>query len=220
MEQVTIDCWTRIGVRGDASCDKLKQVIHCRNCSVYSSAATNLLEGEPPADYIAHWTEQTRRSKDAAAGPSVSVLIFRIGKEWFALPPSMFTEIASQRPVHSLPNRRNTIVQGLANIRGELIVCVSLRGILNVGDQAAGALGERASGARLLVIQRDGVCVACPVDEVHGIERFADRDLGNVPATVAGSAARYTRATLSWSDRTVGLLDGEILFRTVTRSVA
>jgi chemotaxis signal transduction protein len=148
------------------------------------------------------------------------VLIFRIGAEWFALPASLFTEIASKRPIHSLPNRRNRNVLGLTNIRGELVVCVSLRGILNVDDPVADGGGNRNAGPRLLVLQRDGASVACPVDEVHGMERFADRDLGNVPATVAGGTIRYTRATLRWSDRTVGLLDDEVLFQAVSRSVA
>ncbi|MCW1245836.1 chemotaxis protein CheW, partial [Pseudomonas sp. SAICEU22] len=38
------DCWNRIGVHGDKSCPLLAEHIHCRNCSVYSAAATRLLD--------------------------------------------------------------------------------------------------------------------------------------------------------------------------------
>ena len=32
------DCWNRIGVSGDRSCPELQAHLHCRNCSVSSSA--------------------------------------------------------------------------------------------------------------------------------------------------------------------------------------
>ena len=38
------DCWNRIGVSGDQSCEKLEQHVHCRNCEVYSSAAQRNLQ--------------------------------------------------------------------------------------------------------------------------------------------------------------------------------
>ena len=60
----------------------------------------------------------------------------------------------------------------------------------------------------------------CPVDEVHGIERILERDLGPVPATVRGADETYTRALVTWRTHSVGLLDEQALFRGVNRSVA
>lgn len=34
----------RIGIHGDRSCPLLEEHIHCRNCAVYSAAATRLLD--------------------------------------------------------------------------------------------------------------------------------------------------------------------------------
>ena len=214
MSETVTDCWNKIGVRGDSSCKELVQAVHCRNCRVYSNAAANLLAGEPPADYIEHWTEQARRAKGVAERAAVSVLIFRIATEWLAVPTTTLTEIASLRRIHSIPHRRNSVVLGLTNIRGELVVCVSLRDILSIDAPADNA------AARLLVMEQDGTRAVCPVDEVHGVERFFARDLGTVPATVAGATAKYTRATLRWLEHTVGLLDERALFRTVNRSIA
>jgi chemotaxis-related protein WspD len=221
MSAVTTDCWNSIGVHGDSSCKELERYVHCRNCPVYANAAANLLDGEPPADYIAHWTEQVRQSKGSADRASLSVLIFRLGSEWLALPTTALTEIAGLRPIHSIPHRRNGVVLGLANIRGELLACLSLRDVLSV-EPAADVDAKKASEAvgRLLVIQRDGMRAACPVDEVHGIERFYARDLGPVPATLAGAAAKYTHALLTWQAHTVGVLDEQMLFQAVKRSVA
>lgn len=220
MRETITDCWNKIGVRGDASCKELEHAIHCRNCRVYANAAANLLDGDPPTDYIEHWTEQARRPKGVAERATVSVLIFRIGTEWLAVQTTALTEIASLRRIHSIPHRRNGVVLGLTNIRGELVVCVSLRGILNIETVDHDADKPRTVASRLLVMQRDGTRAVCPVDEVHGIERFFSRDLGTVPATVAGAAAKYTRATLTWQEHTVGLLDEQALFRTVNRSIA
>ncbi len=219
MSAVIKDCWNTIGVRGDSSCKELVQHIHCRNCPVYSSAAAHLLDREPTADYVAHWTEQARRAKGLAEQDAISVLIFRIRSERLALPTKALTEIASLRPIHSIPHRRNGVVLGVANIRGELLVCLSLQEMLSVQTPAVAEKGQSAAG-RFLVIQRDGTRAVCPVVEVHGIERVLERDLGPTPATVRGSAATYTRALLTWKTHTVGLLDEQVLFQAVNRSVA
>lgn len=221
MSAVIKDCWNTIGVRGDTSCKELLQHVHCRNCPVYSSAAAHLLDREPTADYIAHWTEQARQAKGQAEQAAISVLIFRIRSERFALRTKALTEIANLRPIHSIPHRRDGVVLGLANIRGELLVCLSLHEMLSVRMSSAGAAeqGEAAAG-RLLVMQRDGTRAVCPVDEVHGIERVFESDLGPVPSTVRGSAATYTHALLTWRTHAVGLLDEQVLFQAVNRSVA
>jgi chemotaxis-related protein WspD len=215
------DCWNKIGVYGDSSCKELAASVHCRNCAVYSGAAANLLNGELPVDYAARWTEQISRPKALAERPDGSALIFRLGPEWLALPATALMEIASLRPIHSIPHRRNGVVLGVANVRGELLVCLSLRDMLGIQAAADASVGRAgAATGRLLVIVRDGMRAACPVDEVHGIEPFYANDLGTVPATVARAASKYTRATLTWQGHTVGLLDEQVLFHVVNRSVA
>jgi chemotaxis-related protein WspD len=213
------DCWNTIGVRGDASCKELVQHVHCRNCPVYSKAAAHLLDREPPSDYIAHWTEQARQAKGTAEQDAISILIFRVRSETLALPTRALTEIASLRPIHSIPHRRGGAVVGLANIRGELLVCVSLQELLKVQTPPDSEKSANAA-ARLLVVQRDGMRAVCPVDQVHGIERILERDLGPVPATVKGADATYTRALVTWRTQSVGLLDEQALFQGVNRSVA
>jgi chemotaxis-related protein WspD len=215
------DCWNSIGVHGDASCRKLAHHIHCRNCPVYSAGAANLLDVEPPADYIAHWTEQVSKEKGLSERATNSVLIFRIGVEWLALPTTALTEIASLRAIHSIPHRRNGVVLGLANIRGELLVCFSLRDILSVEPTVHSEdEKQRTVKGRLLVIHCDGHRAVCPVDEVHGVQRFFPRDLSPVPATVARATATYTKCVLSWQEKTIGLLDDQLLLHVVNRSVA
>ena len=216
-----VDCWNKIGVRGDSSCAQLEVHVHCRNCPVYAAAAAGLLDSEPPADYLDHWTRQVSQPKAQTDHDALSVLIFRIGAEWLALPTSVLQEIASLRTVHSIPHRRDGVLMGLANIRGELSVCVSLQRILNLEQQELAVAGnQRVAERRLLVLQSEGKRAVCPVDEVHGIQHFQRQAATPPPATVARAAAAYTHAILDWNRKSVGLLDAERLFQTINSSLA
>ena len=217
------DCWNRIGVQGDMTCPRLAEVSHCRNCPVYSAAAAHLLHDEPPAEYLREWTDRLAEPLPAVkTEQSQAVMIFRIGAEWLALPAAIFQEVAEPRPIHSLPHRRGKILKGLVNIRGELVLCVSLGGALGIEEQAgaAGRNGQRHTVyERLIVVGTPGGRLAFLVSEVHGIETFAPTDLRAVPETLALASARYTGGILAWKDRTVGCLDDQPLFATLNRSL-
>src|ERR1700722_380014 len=98
-------CWNSIGVRGDGSCPELIQHVHCRNCPVYSEAASSILDTEITADYLAQSTRDVAREKIVSPAILLSVVIFRIGAEWLALPTSVIREIVDHRPIHSMPHR-------------------------------------------------------------------------------------------------------------------
>jgi chemotaxis-related protein WspD len=93
------------------------------------------------------------------------------------------------------------------------LVCASLVHILGV---EAGVAAD--STRRMLVLEQNSDRTVCPVDEVHGIERFEVQTLKQVPATLGASALTYTRGVLSWRQRSVGVLDPELLFHTLNRS--
>jgi chemotaxis-related protein WspD len=211
--QLIDGCWKAIGIYGDASCVQLLQHIHCRNCPVYASAAAQLLDVDPPVRYAQDWTEHVAAAKPPAQSERTSVVIFRVAAEWLALPSAALKEIAADRFIHSLPHRRNGALLGVVNIRGELLVCASLKRILGIEIGFAAA-----SVPRMLVIQQNGDRTVCPVDEVHGIERFDRQELKEVPATLAGAAVSYIKAVLFWRRRSVGVLDAELLLHALNRS--
>ena len=214
-------CWNRIGVHGDGSCPELQGCVHCHNCHVYSRAALELLEGEAPPGYHEERTTHFATPKHAEVGDTQTIVIFRIGAEWLALPVLAVTEIATLRPIHSLPHRRSGVVLGLTNIRGELLVCVSLGQMLGL-EQSAEEHREpgRDTHRRLLVIRGADVRSVCPVDEVHGIHRVRLQELQDVPATVAKATATYSKVMVPWNGHSVGLLDDQLLCYTLQRSLA
>jgi chemotaxis-related protein WspD len=213
-------CWNHVGVYGDASCPQLTQHVHCRNCPVYAAAAASLLDIQHPEGYLTQWTQEVARQHQADDGKQFSVIVFRVGGEWLALPTPVLQEIVSLRTIHSVPHRRSAAVLGLANIRGELLACFALAQVLGLEQADARQERQRAIAARFLVLRLDSKHAVCPVDEVHGIARFQSREARPAPATVSRATIAYTRAVLFWQSRTVGLLDEQLLFHTLNRSLA
>lgn len=212
-----VDCWNLIGVRGDRSCPELQTHIHCRNCPVHAAAARQLLDAETAPEALAAWTRHVGDVTTPVPSDAQAIVIFRLGAEWLALPARVFDEIADQRPIHSLPQRRSGALLGLANVRGELVVAFSLPRLLGVEPAPSDA--PRAT-ARLLVLRAAGERAVCPVDEVFGLWRCPAGELSPAPATVAAAAAPYTKAVLPWQSRSVGLLDERLLFASFERSLA
>src|SRR5271154_6004719 len=100
-------CWSEIGVWSSSapSCPVLNEVIHCRNCPVYTSQGRTLLEREIPSGLLQEWTLNVARTTEHSGEMSESQLIFRLGDEHFCLPTRFFEEVISMRSVHTIPHR-------------------------------------------------------------------------------------------------------------------
>lgn len=184
-----------------------------------------LLDRPLPAGYEAEWARRFAAPETAAADDggeeARTVLIFRIGPEWLALPAAILQEVAEPRRPHALPHRRDKLVLGIVNVRGELIICVSLATLLGIEAGAATATEERGKAfARMVVVGRDAARVAFEVDEVHGVHRHAAGDVSATPATVGRSTASLISTVLAWDGRAVGRLDGEALLDALDRNIA
>lgn len=176
-----------------------------------------LLDMPPPAEFQQEWNEFYGAEKKVAPPITLSVVIFRLGNEWVALATKVFQEIAERSPIHSLPHRRKDVLLGLVRIRGELLICVSLAAVLGIDTGAHADTDNRA--VRFLVLNNGGERFVFPADEICGIHRLSE-DLSTVPATVAHSAATYTRGLFQWQGKTVGCLDEQLLFHTLNRSLS
>lgn len=215
------DCWNQIGVRGDGSCPKLEEHVHCRNCPVYSAAAIQLLNGDLPTDQTEDWTKHYATELRREDTAPESAMVFRVGPEYFALATVNFTEVVPPRKTHPLPHRRNQLVLGLVNVRGSLLISVSLKELLGLARATAPAeKGDRLRHPQVLVASWEGRSLAFPVDEVMGVHRYQRSQLQAVPATVAKAAATYTKSMLPWRDKSIGLLDDQLLFYSINRNLA
>ena len=185
------------------------------------SAAARLLDRDFPDGYLDEMTDIVSAPRYVVESSIQSVVIFRLGLEWLALPTGIFQEVAELSRIHKLPHRLGGILSGLVNVRGELLLCVALDVFLGL-SQSPEELRERdkATKERLLVCNRGGDRFAFIVNEVHGVHRFHPRDQKDVPATVARAAATFTVGLLQWMDKTVGCLNDELLFYALNKRLA
>jgi chemotaxis-related protein WspD len=184
----------------------------------HRASLSRLLDREVSEDYLREWTAHVALEKNVVEVGTKSVVIFRLATEWLALPTGMFQEVAEKCTLRTLPHHRGGILSGLVNVRGELLLCVSLEVLL--GLEKAAEVQKRISLGRLLICNSRGGRLAFPVSEVHGVHRYHPGDLRDAPATLARAAGVYIVGVLPWKDRTVGCLDDELLLYALDKGLA
>jgi chemotaxis-related protein WspD len=213
--QAIDDCWNRIGIHGDRSCPLLVEHIHCRNCSVYSAAATRLL------DRYALAQEHRLSMHGEALASDVktrSLVVFRLGEEWLGLPTRCLVEVSPVQTIHSLPHQRSRALLGVANVRGALVACLSFVELLGLDTTPSPSTSARIM-PRMLIVSAEGGPVVVPVDEVDGIHAIEARLLDAASAPSQNSNARFTQGVVQWKNRSLRLLDEDQLLSAVNRSL-
>jgi chemotaxis-related protein WspD len=228
-------CWREIGISGDRSCPELKHLIHCRNCSVYTRTARQVFDRPLPetVQSESRWESEVipkdvrkdvrkdidrsrmQGDRDDEMGRN-AVAIFRLNQEWFALPALMFQSIVPWVAARPIPYRSNDVLEGLVNVRGELLMCISLSRFLNLPPHPIPS--AQSAQHRLAIIEYEGDRWTFSVDEFQGIETIPPPTLLPPPSTVLKSTQTYTHSLLPWSDqRTINCLDESLLFEALTR---
>jgi chemotaxis-related protein WspD len=208
-------CWNRIGVWGDRSCPELVKVTHCHNCPVFATAGRRFLDAPSPRGYLDEWATRLAPREDGAAGDEVSVLVFRLGDEWLALPVGVLVEVTRPRTPHRVPHRAG-LLAGLVNIRGELHLCVRLDMLLGVAPTDPQAANNNP---RLIVIDREAEAWAFAAEEVDQVHHVPERSLMPTAPTLARAVAKLTRGVFASGGRSVGLLDEALLFQAIRERV-
>jgi chemotaxis-related protein WspD len=167
------DCWNRDGIWGDSSCRELAEHYHCRNCPVYANAALHLLNKRIPADYRREWTDHLAKETKAPPTGTEPILVFRLGDHWMGVATEVVEEITEMSPIHSIPHRSEEVLRGVVNVRGELLICISLgrwfgfhRSIHPDSNTMVGA------EERLVVTGAQDNAFVFPVSRVRGIRHF------------------------------------------------
>lgn len=187
------------------------------------SSAAKLLNRKAPSDYISEWTEilmKEKESKDEKAAKETSVLIFRLYDEWLALPVYVFREVVEYRTIHRIPHRTNPILLGTVNMRGQLRLCISLHHLLQIEPSGDWVIAEELMKHDLmLLIEKDNERWVFPSDDIFGILLCDYNNLQNVPVTVAKSTANYLRGIFEHQNKQIGILDEELVFFSLRRSI-
>lgn len=209
-------CWQEVGITGDRSCERLSHYVHCRNCPQYSVLGRTLLDREMPADYRREVTEELAAAAATVVEGTESVLVLRVGPEWFALRTEVFQEITVYQKPYVVPFRTGALLAGLVNVNGELLLCISLEATLGLSfEEKAKPVGR----PRICVVNNGGDRFAFGVDEVLGIRRVPCTRLQPVPVTLAKSPSAQIVSCFEVNGYNVGLIDEQRLFNFLDRSL-
>jgi len=211
-------CGNLIGIwAADApSCPRLKELIHCRNCEVFKDRAKDLLATLPPEGYLEDWKDILSGAKEAEADLSETVIIFRLGDEWLALPAAVIKEVTKPAPIHRIPHKSDQFLQGVVNIKGNLELCFSLAAIIWHPQPPPANTATSLFGTRYIVLHREGNWVF-PVDEIIDIRRYHCDNEVSLPLAVTEAKISYLKSAFRIRDRVVGLIDDELLLSFLRR---
>lgn len=206
------NCWSTIGVWGNAQekCDRLGEVIHCRNCDVFLMAGRGVFESRPPVGYLTQWQKEISIKKEERKKGDIGVMVFRLGKEWLALPVEYLQEIVEEKKVHKIPHNEGVYILGIVNIGGEVNTCYSLMNLLEIDENTDKNDSELR---RLIVMVINGDRFVLPVCEISGLARYSSSDLLPAPATLGEKMGTYLVGMFQIENRQVAALNVEQIYR-------
>jgi len=208
-------CW-ETGITGDRSCEELSRYVHCRNCPEYSNLGRTLFDREMAEEYRRELSEVLSKPAAAPLEESVSVVIFRVGLEWFAIRTHVFHEIAPAQRIYALPFRSGGMLAGIVNVNGELLLCISLQSVLGLPSEQRAEPGARP---RLCVVGTGRERFAFCVNEILGVRRVPRAKLWTGPVTLVKSPSAQTAWCFELDGRNIGLIDEKKIFSSLDRSL-
>lgn len=123
-------------------------------------------------------------------------VVFKLGNEKYCADIANVGSITEFDDITKVPNTPSYI-EGVINLRGEVIPIVSLKKRFDVKEAAA------SEDARIIIITYDGKNVGFLVDDASQVIRIDDENIEPTPAIIAGEDRKYISG--------VGKVDGTIV---------
>lgn len=169
-------------------------------------------QGRPiDAAYLDEWADHFRTPLATTEQVDASVVAFRIGAEWLALPTPMLLRVAPHVVPHRVPHRTARGLRGIVNVGGQLYPCVALAELLGIDADGGSARTGRHTFARLLLVQWEHRAYALPVADLHGVVRYAGARVQPPAATINRGVQPYLSGVLAEADMRIGVLEPALL---------
>ncbi|HOB21927.1 MAG TPA: chemotaxis protein CheW [Bacillota bacterium] len=130
------------------------------------------------------------------------LVVFRLGKEEFGVQILQVQEIILLSPITRVP-KTPAFVEGVINLRGEIIPVVDLRKRFGL------EVGELGEDARIVVVEVEGNLVGMIVDEVTQPLSIPASQIQPPPPLAGGVEAEYLRGIGKLEDRLIVILNLE-----------
>lgn len=123
-------------------------------------------------------------------------VVFKLGNEKYCADIANVGSITEFDVITKVPNSP-AYIEGVINLRGEVIPIVSLKKRFNVKEAA------ESEDARIIIITYDGKNIGFLVDDASQVIRIDDENIEPTPAIIAGDDRKYISG--------VGKVDGTIV---------
>jgi purine-binding chemotaxis protein CheW len=150
------------------------------------------------ADELAVATDETEATE------GMSLLLFRIADEWYAVDASEVREIFQDYVVTPVPCVPEFIL-GVVNVRGEILSMTDPGRMMGLGSIGGG----ETSALPAVVVEKDLIATALVVDEIGDIVEVAFGELEPPVGGIDRVQAEFIAGSVFVSERMVGLLNVE-----------
>ncbi|MFT4691235.1 MAG: chemotaxis-related protein WspD [Limisphaerales bacterium] len=188
-----------------------------------SNATRQLLNSRPPADYRNEWTRNVAEERSDSPEDTEAVLVFQLGEHWMGLNAVTVEHVTEMQVIHSIPHRSEEVLRGIVNIRGELMICVSLGHWFGFHQAAPSPRCLMGPEERLVVTRVLHDRFAFPVSRVRGVHAFESSLLAPPQERNYPVVDDFTRGEIrvgkGTDPITVHVLDHFALFKAISQSL-
>jgi chemotaxis-related protein WspD len=182
------------------------------------SKVSFLLERQIDPAYVAEWTQLLAKDRETSVSLTFqSLVVFRLGHEWLALPARSFSGITGMHTIRKVPHRSKDILEGLVNMQGQLSLCIDLAKFMDVARLPAPSAQSKQKMISIGEGQEKWVFV---VDEILGLFPCDLGDFSHPPVNIEKSSTNYLKGLINIGDKCVSVLDEELLLYGLERRIA
>jgi len=143
-------------------------------------------------------------------GELKNFLKFRFGSECYAMEMLYMNEVLKSKRISCIP-RQKDFVKGVVNVRGEIVMIVDLKSLLNITSETQG------SESRMILLKRNSELSGFIADEVFGTEQMDTEDFQSSLATFKGGSAEFIAGLCTREGQNLIWLDAEKILTEIAR---
>ena len=128
------------------------------------------------------------------------MVVFKIGREDFALDILRAKEVVMMREITPIPEAADS-VEGILNLRGNLVPVLDLRKRL----RAARVNAETEQ--RIIVVDVEGMAVGFIVDGASELVRVSDNEIETIPDLLKEIGVNYLKGVINQNSRNIAVVD-------------
>ena len=136
-------------------------------------------------------------------GELTQQIIFALGREWYGIDSELAEVVMEVPPITFVPYTPD-FVQGIVNIRGNIVVVVDIRGFFGLEKL------KNKKNPRIVVVDIDGKTTGLLMDSVSDVLNIPIKDIQPPLSTVTGHKAEFVKGETKLPDgRFLSLLNLE-----------